>query len=93
MRSKLIRLRRSANWYAERCIRIGRKVAWRVLGFASPKAYREFRDERIRHERAAGRFSATAHRESATAQRWFWAQPVEYQRQSYGSKFANRGDR
>lgn len=78
MRSKLVRLRRSTDWHAARGVPIGRKVAWRVLGFGSPGSYRMWRDERIRHERAAGRRTCGLWRESPTAHAWLMSQPRPY---------------
>lgn len=78
MRSKLVRLRRSTAWHAARGVPIGRKVAWRVLGFESPGSYRMWRDERIRHERAAGRSTYGVWRESPTSWAWLAAQPRAY---------------
>lgn len=80
-RSRHSRLRRSTQWHAERGVRIGRKVAWRVLGFQSPQAYRQWRDERIRHERAAGR-RTSVRRESPTSAEWFAAQPREHKKET-----------
>jgi hypothetical protein len=77
VRAKLVRLRRSTRWHAARGVRIGRKVAWRVLDFASPRAYRLWRDERIRHEIAAGRRNGVW-RESPTSASWLAVQPREF---------------
>lgn len=49
-RAKRSKLRRSSGRYAARVEPIPRKVAWRVLGFSSPRAYRQWRDQRIRTE-------------------------------------------
>lgn len=80
MNAKHWRLRRSTEWHADRGIRIGRKVAWRVLGFASPRAYRLWRNERIRHEVAVGRWTDVPqlHRESPTSEAWLAAQPRSF---------------
>lgn len=72
-----MRLRRSTRWHAERGIPIGRKVAWKVLGFESPGSYRLWRDERIRHEVAAGR-------QSPTSAAWLAVQPRAYRVDALG---------
>jgi hypothetical protein len=76
MNAKNIRLNRPSEWYARRCQRIARKVAWKVIGFKSPREYREWRDQRIRHEIAAGRrFNRCVYRKSPTSEEWAKAQP------------------
>lgn len=77
MSARHVRLRRSTRWHAERGIRIGRKVAWKVLGFESPGSYRLWRDERIRHEVAAGRRFGVW-RQSPTSAAWLAVQPRAY---------------
>lgn len=53
--AKRAKMQRTSHRYAEKGIKIPRKVAWHVLGYKSPKAYREWRNLRIRHEPSSGR--------------------------------------
>jgi len=68
MSARSAALRRTTYWYASRGRRIPRKIAWKVLGFGSPKAYRAWRDVVIRHDRANRREGVW--RESPTCDRW-----------------------
>ncbi len=76
MSAKRIKAARSTQWYSEHAKKIPHKVAWKVLGFQSPKAYREFRDARARHEGVFDR--VTNRRVSGFTRRWVEAQPREY---------------
>jgi hypothetical protein len=72
-------MKRTSLKFAEKGIEIPRKVAWYVLGYKSPRAYRLWRNQRIRHEVAQRRGSGLLRRESLHFTRaWANAQPKEW---------------
>lgn len=80
-RAKRSKLRRSSGWYAARVEPIPRKVAWRVLGFSSPRVYRQWRDQRIRTEtshRKRPRPILCRAEEFLFTRAWVIAQPREW---------------
>lgn len=78
--AKRSKLRRSSDRYAAHGERIPRKVAWRVLGFSSPRAYHQWRDKRIRTESNADLWRADLWRPESVlfTRTWMLAQPREW---------------
>lgn len=96
MRPKLSWLRRLGAQYwlcrlgarHEKGERVPRKVAWKVFGYASPQAYRLWRDQRIRHEtmERPRRTKAIFSRVSGFSRVWLEAQPLGYRLRIVGGR-------